>query len=124
MGSSYNSNRNAFTLIEVVVATAILTIGVAVVARAFSQCAQAATVSSDVMRAVLLAGNRMEEWELREALGTVGAQPKQEVATVDRFGVGYSLEQDPVSSLYGLDLNVSWERLRTRRSFTLATYLR
>jgi Tfp pilus assembly protein PilV len=111
-------------LIEVVVATAILTIGVAVVARAFSQCAQAATVSSDVMKAVFLASNRLEEWELKEKLGALDAQPKAASATVDAFNLGYALNPESATGLYGLDLNVSWERLRARRSFNLATYLR
>lgn len=120
----FGSNNKALSLLEVMVATAILISGVAVVAKSFSHCAHAAAICSDTLRAVLLAENKMQELELKEKAGIIAFEPKQIRDSQGKFDLECDIAGSAESKLYTLDMRLSWERLNERRSFALTTYLR
>lgn len=117
-------NKNGFSLLEVMVAAAVLTAGVAVVAGAMSRCAQVTGMTNDTMLAVFLAEDKLQELELKEKAGRLDTEPNESVGDEGKFNVACGLARDADWNLYSMHIKVSWERLQAVREFDLITYLR
>jgi hypothetical protein len=92
-----------------------------VVLQAFSFSAQATGLSCDIINAVFLAEDKLQELEFQEKENSVKEESVQ--GSLDRFNWEYSINLDQELSLYKLNLNISWLRQR-RHSLDVSTYLR
>lgn len=113
-----------FTLIEMVVATTVLAVGVSGALATFGAISRASGVSAEYDQASLLAERRMAELESEIAAG----QPLQ--ADSGDFGEDYpdyrwEQEVNPtdMDSLVELDLTVRWGSENSPRTVVISTYL-
>lgn len=124
MGLNWNSRKRAFSLLEVVISIAILSVGLMAVLQALSFSARMAGLSCDITNAVFLAEDKMQEMELKEKQNLINKQPRQAKARENKFDWFYVLNSDAVSSLYRLEFNISWQSANRKEGLKLNTYLR
>jgi prepilin-type N-terminal cleavage/methylation domain-containing protein len=118
------SSRKGFTLLEVLVATAILAIAITVILQLFSANLRAISVSGDIVSAASLAESRM-----REILDDTSLDEKSfSEVTRDGYRIDVSITdtlKDRTDNLnvrlLEIDLKVSWERGAKQRYLTLRT---
>lgn len=114
--------RGGFTLIEMVVATVVLAVGVVGALSVFGVISRASATAAEYDQAALLAERRLAEVE---ALGSEGA-----VSDSGDFGEefpGYRWEQEVLETehegLQELRLTVEWGSEQSRRGMVVATYV-
>jgi general secretion pathway protein I len=117
-----NSRKGGFTLIEVIVAIAILAISLVMVMQLFSGGLKASKTSSNYTRAIIHAKNKMEELSIEPVQGS------------GKFEDGFEWESEvqPHEELEHLDLNlmkikvkVLWaERMHKKKSVELVSLKR
>lgn len=119
-----------FTLIEVVVAMAILGIGLIVIIELFSGGLRLARTSVEYTQAVQYARNKMEELGVKQALeegseeGEFDNTFRWQVETkkVDILPVQTGTDYKPPVELFQVKINVLWKSGSKERSTTLETY--
>ncbi len=112
-------------MLELVVAVAILSIGIVTILQAFSFCATAAGLSGDITNAVLLSRDKIEELEFKESQRLLSAQAPETKGTQGKFSWIQALTLEPESGLYKSDLSIHWERARKKESLeTTAFFVR
>ena len=116
--------KRAFTLLELVVAIALLSIGLATIIQAFSFSAKAAGLSGDVTRAVLLAQDKLQGWEFKEKQGWLSQEAPQAQGTNGKFQWASVINFDNDLKMFKLNLTISWLRAERKEEFNLVTYLR
>ena len=115
-------NNKAFSLIELLVAVAVLAIGIGTVLQAMAHSARVTGLSKDIVSALFLAEDKMQELEFKERnkqlsqLNGKGASNK--------FAWEYSFVLDADLNLYKLDLKTSWQRIGRNEEIDLITYLK
>lgn len=120
----YKCNKKAFSLLELVVAIGILSVGIVSVMQAFSFSAKAAGLSEDIVRAEFLAQDKMQEWEFKESRGWLAQEPSQAQGVSGKFQWKYNLNFDNSLQLYKLNLGIFWQRSGRKEEISLDTYLR
>jgi type II secretion system protein I len=118
----YSLKNKAFSLLELIIAVAILSIGIIVVLQAFSFSAHATGLSGDIIRAVFLAEDKIQELEFQARQKNIKEESVEDVN--GRFNWGYSINLDKELNLYKLDLRIDWQRQRRKQSLEVDTYLR
>jgi type II secretion system protein I len=118
----YSLRNKAFSLLELIIAVAILSIGIIVVLQAFSFSAHATGLSGDIIRAVFLAEDKIQELEFQARQKNIKEESVEDVN--GRFNWGYSINLDKELNLYKLDLRIDWQRQRRKQSLEVDTYLR
>lgn len=118
------TGKRSFSLIELLVATAILSVGIVAVLQALSFLGRVAGLSFDIANAILLTENKMQEWEFKEKQGMISNEPKEGKGTVDKFDWEYILNFEPDLKLYSLNFNIGWKRAERQEKINLNTYLR
>jgi len=103
-------------------AIAILSAGIVVVLQAFSFSAQATALSCDIINAVFLAEDKMQELEFQEAQGSL----KEEFTKggSGRLSWERSVILDQDLDLYKTDIRINWQRQRRKQALEIATFLR
>lgn len=124
MGSNCLRENKAFSLLELVISVAILSVGITVVLQAFSFSARAGGLSCDIINALFLAEDKIQELEFKEKQNLIGAEPAQVNGKNSKFDWVYTLNFDPELNLYKLNLDVTWQRLSRKEAINLDTYLR
>ncbi len=124
MGLSYNLKSNAFSLLELIIATAVLSIGIIVVLQAFSFAARTAMFSCDMIKAVFLSQDKMQELEFKEKQGLLEEEPSGTEGRAGKFQWKTELKADDNLSLYKFNFVVAWERANRTEEINLSTYLR
>lgn len=124
MGLSCSLKNKAFSLLELIVAIAVLSVGIVVVLQALSHSAQAAGLSCDIINAVFLTQDEMQELEFKEKQNLINREPRQIKEKEGRFEWNYILNPDPGLNLYRVDFNVTWQRSNRAERLNLNTYLR
>lgn len=124
MESNYSPKNKAFSLLELVVAVAILAIGIIVILQAFSFSARSTGIAGDIVNAVFLAKDKIQELEFKEGLGYISSEPRQAKDKAGKFTLGYALGLESDSNLYKLDLDINWRRANREEGIKLNTYLR
>jgi prepilin-type N-terminal cleavage/methylation domain-containing protein len=124
VGLSCWRNKGAFSLLELVVAIALLSISLAVIIQAFSFSAKAAGLSGDITRAALLGQDKLQEWEFKEQRGSLGQEAPEAQDASGKFQWVSRLNFNPDLEMFKLGLTISWLRAEQKEEFSLATYLR
>lgn len=124
MGLNCSLRNNAFSLLESIIAVAILSAGIVVILQAVAFSARLAGLSNDFVKAVFLAEDKIQELEFKEKQGFIDSEPAQAKDKKDKFEWGYSLVLDPDLNLYRLDFAVNWQRASRQEALKLTTYLR
>ncbi|MFH1458641.1 MAG: prepilin-type N-terminal cleavage/methylation domain-containing protein [Candidatus Omnitrophota bacterium] len=122
MASKYSRRNKGFSLLELIMAIAILSAGIVVVLQAFSFSAQATALSCDIINAVFLAEDKMQELEFQEAQGSL----KEEFTKggSDRLSWERSVILDQDLDLYKTDIRINWQRQGRKQALEIATFLR
>ena len=125
----YRSNRNkGFTLIEVVVAFAILGVGLTVIIELFSGGLRLARASMEYTKAVNYARIKMEEFTAKPAVeeGTEEGESDDKtfrwqvaVKKVDLLSIDKSVDYKPPIELYQVKIDVFWKSGSKERSTTV-----
>lgn len=110
MESKLRPGNSAFSLIEVIVAVTILSVGIIFILQAFSYSARITGLAVDINKAVFLAEDKIQEFEFKEAKGELGAEPSTGNDTNDKFEYAYTLIPDPGLDIYKFDLKINWQR--------------
>lgn len=113
----------AFSLLEVVVTVAIVSLALVFVLRGFSVILSSARLSQDITLACLLAEEKI--WEVENGLATSGSRSQEIQAR--QFGWEYRQYPEtsaPAADLVRLDLSVTWDASVARKEkLDISTYL-
>jgi len=97
---------------------------VVTILQALSFTSRIAGLTLDIVNAVFVCEDKMQEWEFIEKRGRIDDQPRQDSGTIDKFRWQYALNLDPELRLYHLNLNLTWDRTNREEGLNLETYLR
>lgn len=122
MSSSYLKNRS-FSLSELIIGIAILSIGIITVLQALSFSLRATGLSCDIIKAVFLARDKMQDLEFKEKQKLITKIPLQAQGEEDKFNWQYGLTPEADLNLYKLDFNIIWQRSNREENLNLNTYL-
>ena len=114
--------RRGYTLIEVLLAIALLSASTIAIMGAFQTCTSALAVSRDRMRATHLLKEKLGEFERGELAGATGGE-----CAGDDYGLVWGLDLRPVvfkSGAAGTELKASVWRKGDAKVFSLTTYAR
>ncbi|MFA5363200.1 MAG: hypothetical protein WC335_08215 [Candidatus Omnitrophota bacterium] len=114
--------EKGFLFLELVVGIAILAVGITLVIQAFSSTARAHAVSRDMVKAVFLMEDKIQELEFREQHGFIGQEPLEAAGTTGRFAWRYAFAPVRDTDFYLCNLSVAWKEYRRNDSFTVNTY--
>jgi len=122
-----SKSNKAFSLLEVLITSAILTSAIVFVFRSFSACIWGLSSSRNVNYACLLAEGKLWEMEQRQS-ASVNAIPKDsgiEEVSGKTFQWDYETAGLTQSNLVEADLTISWEERPRKESASLkfTTYL-
>lgn len=124
MLSAFSRNKKAISLIELIIATAILSTGIIVVVQAVSFSARMSILASDTASAVILTQEKMQEWELKEEKGWLATAPIDGAGEKDKFTWQYNLSFNKEYGLYNFDFSTNWKSTNKDSSLIVGTYLR
>lgn len=127
MASKYNINKGAFafSLLELVISVGILTTGIIVVMQALSYSAYITGLSADIVKAVQLAQDKLQELEFKEKQNQLKDTPKEDSSgRIEKFQWKYNLNFEDNLKLYKLNLDISWNRKNRKEEIRFNTYLR
>jgi len=122
VASKYSPRIRGFSLLELIMALAILSAGIVVVLQALSFCAQATGLSCDIVAAVFLAEDKIQELEFQEAQEAL--RETFEKGDSGRFSWARSVILDQDLNLYKTDIKISWQRQGRIQALEASTYLR
>lgn len=120
---NYKAQNKAFSLLELIIAVAVLSIGIVAVLEALSFTARLAGLSSDIVNAVFLAEDKMQELEFKESQHLLESEPQEAMGEKDKFKWEYMNNLDADLGLYKLDFNINWQRREREEKISLNTYL-
>ena len=112
---------------ELIIAVAILSIGIVMVLQAFSFCARVTGLSCDYINAVFLGEDKLQELEFNVSQKLIDLDKELTKTGVenDKFNWEYQLlDLKPGLNLYKLNFQISWERLNRNEILNVNTYLR
>jgi len=103
---------------------AILSIGIIIVLEALSYSTRMAGLSCDIIDAVLLAEDKMQELEFKEEQNLTNKESGEIIGKKEGFDWKYTLNLEPDLNLYKLSFNIKWLRANREEGLDLNTYLR
>jgi len=122
--SSLKANNLGISLLEVIIAIAILSVGIVAVMEAIVFSTGAAGLSCDVVSAVFLAEDKLQELEYKEVNSLISNEPEESEGTRDKFSWKRTLKLDPGVGLYVMDMEMRWKTKSRQESFGVETYFR
>lgn len=120
---NYKAQNKAFSLVELIIAVAVLSIGIVAVLEALSFTARLAGLSSDMVNAVLFSEDKMQELEFKESQHLLESEPQEASGEKDKFKWEYMNNLDADLGLYKLDFEINWQRREREEKISLNTYL-
>lgn len=129
MALKYCLKNKAFSLLELIIAVAVLSIGIIASLQAVSFSARAAGLSCDYITAIFLLEDKLQELEFNASQNFIDLDKESTKSGVEdnKFSWGYAITQDDALkelNLYKLDFQISWERLNRDEKIGINTYLR
>lgn len=119
----YRIRSKAFSLLELIIAVAVLSVGIVAVLEALSFTARLAGLSNDIVNAVFLTEDKMQELEFKESQRLLESEPQEAMGEKDKFKWEYMNNLDADLGLYKLDFNIKWQRRDREEKINLNTYL-
>jgi general secretion pathway protein I len=113
-----------FTLVEMIVATVLLAIGVVAALSAFSSATQATTAANQVQTASLLARRHLSETELQADSLTGGDQEGDFGDEFHGYHWRQSVEATDYPNLFKVTVTVQWGAAAQPHERAITTYLR
>jgi len=118
-----------FSLLELIIAIAILSIGIVTVLEALSFSARAAGLACDTIKASFLVEDKIQELGFQENRKLIVSLPPETGAEEGKFRWKYTLTPDtllsiPDVTLYKLDFDIGWQKAAKKRNLSLVAYLR
>jgi prepilin-type N-terminal cleavage/methylation domain-containing protein len=117
-------SNKGFSLLELIIAIAILSAGIVMVMEAIVFSTGAAGLSCDVVSAVFLAEDKLQELDHKEANSVISNEPEESQGSQDKFSWKRTLKLDAGAGLYALDLELKWNTRSREEGFAVQTYLR
>ena len=124
MALSLRLKNKAFSLLELIITVAILSTGIVVVLETFSYSARMTGLSGDIINAVFLAEDKLQELGYKEKRRLIEKEPPQVKDKKDKFEWEYNISLDQDLDLYRLDFDISWQRANRQEDLQLNTYLK
>ena len=115
-------NNKGFSLLELVIAIAIISVGIVFVIQALGFSAKGSALHSDYLRASLLAEDAIQNLELRQAQQLIGEEISQDKN--GKFDSSMVIGFDDTLNLYKMDLKISWLASKKTEELKLSTYYR
>lgn len=116
--------RRAFTLVEMIVATLLLAIGVVAALTAFSTATTATRIAGEIDSAALLARRNVADLSLRKQPLLAGVESGDFGDAFPGFGWQRRIEATKHKGLYLVDLTVHWGDGANQRTRRFTTYVR
>jgi len=107
-----------------VIAIAILAIGITVALQVFSSAVRTSVLSGNIINAVFLAEDKIQELEFKERRRLIDKEPAQAKGNQGEFEWQSGLTLNQSLNLYELNLEIIWRKLNQKDSLKLNTYLR
>jgi prepilin-type N-terminal cleavage/methylation domain-containing protein len=118
-----SATGRAFSLLELLVGLAILSIGLVVILQTFAFSGRVVERSFDFIQAISLARDLLQELELKESLHLLKeGSVRDKQAKFEWDYVIQSLETD--SGLYQFNLNIAWQDTNKKENLNFTTLLR
>ncbi len=117
-------NNKAFSLIELLIAAAILSTGLITIFKAFSFSAKSVGISADLTNAVFLAEEKIQELEFTRKINSTSLGQLDNNGKVGKFDWNYTASFLPDLNLYALNFDVFWRKANEARDVRIDTYLR
>lgn len=115
-------NKKGFSLLELIIAIGVLSIGIVAVFEAFIFSGRVTKFACDIIDASFIAEDKLQELESREVFKLI--KEEESASTRGSFSCKYTISPVAQSDLYKLSLVVSWLRLKKQEELSLGTYLR
>ncbi|MDD5729677.1 MAG: type II secretion system protein [Candidatus Omnitrophica bacterium] len=122
--SKQKTRTKGFSLVELVIAVAILSIGIIFVLQAFSFSIKATAVSCDMMEAAACAKDILQELQFKETGKLIQKEPNTVKNSKGKFSWVYKLDLDNDTNLYKLNLNITWQTQKRNESLSVNTLLK
>jgi len=124
VGPGSKRNKKAFSLLELLLSIAILSTGIVVILQGFTFSTRSAALSSDMIQAIFLAKDKLQELEFKENNALIAFEPPDSRKTVGRFQMRFLNELNKDLNLYTLNAEIAWKRSKREEKMTMQTYLR
>ena len=118
------ANNKGFSLLELIISIAILSVGIVAVMEAIVFSTGAAGLSCDVVSAVFLAGDKLQELEYKETKSMISNEPEESEGEQGKFSWKRTLNLDAESGLYALNMELKWRMKSRQEIFNVQSYLR
>lgn len=119
------TNSIGLSLLELVVCVAILGIGITTVTRALSYCAGLTGFYGDIVNALLLIEDKMQDLEYMENNHTLNSATKTNQASEGNLNWNYNMQADrDKPELYKIDFKVQWQRKNQHQDISITSLLR
>lgn len=113
--------QKGFSLLELLVAIAILSAGILVVLQAAGRCARITGITKDTLSALLLAEDKLQELQYKERSAQI--TETRGSGTSGKYAWNYDLEFNSSLNLYQCGLSISWESAGRDEKLTVNTFL-
>lgn len=117
-------NNKSISLIELIITTAILSIGIIVILQAVSFSARMTALAADTAEALFITQDNMQEWEFKEKHQWISPELFSGSGQEGKYKWKYNIELDDENSLYRLNFMIDWQRMNRIDALKVQTYLR
>ena len=125
MESSCRPKNEGVSLLELLITLAILAIGIVVVLESISYSTRMTALSCDVIRAVFLAEDKLQELSFKEGTGNITDIEETGADAANKFRWHYKIEKNrDYNASLNLNFNINWERSKRLEEIGVDTYLR
>jgi prepilin-type N-terminal cleavage/methylation domain-containing protein len=120
----YNRANKAFSLLELIITIAILSAGITVILEAIAFSGRTTGLSCDIVKAVFLAEDKLQELNFKEKQGLINQEPYERTGSYAKFQWKNSLVFDPDLNIYKLNFTINWQRANRVEEINVKTYLK
>jgi prepilin-type N-terminal cleavage/methylation domain-containing protein len=124
VGLKLRSSKGAFSLLELLISIAILSSGIVIILQGFSFSTRSAALSCEVLQAVLLAKDKLQELEFKENNSLIAQENPDSRTTAGKFQLRFQKELNTELNLYTSSVDIRWMRSKRQETITFQTYLR
>jgi prepilin-type N-terminal cleavage/methylation domain-containing protein len=117
-------SKRAFSLLELLISIAILSTGIVIILQGFSFSTRSAALSCDIVQAVFLAKDKLQELEFKENNSLIASQNPDSRSTVGKFQTRVQKELNTDLNLYSSSVDIAWIKSKREEEITFQTYLR